>query len=213
MTSIPPLALEAVRKSDGGVSLERTRSLVGLLVAVRVQDGDAAKAAVDSCRIAGCTRLALEETLLQAVLFFGFPRVVVAFGVLEDAWPPSDEELHARPVPIPADEHGGRGRRLFGDVYGDKADRVLGKLHGFHPEFAAFVVESAYGRILARPGLETVERELLACAALTLLRQPEQLLSHVLGAVRCGAAPEDVLQIIAAAGGDEGLRSSIAERL
>ncbi|MCC6405679.1 MAG: carboxymuconolactone decarboxylase family protein [Planctomycetes bacterium] len=67
-----------------------------------------------------------------------------------------------------------------------------------HPDFAAFIEGHAYGRILARPGLEPSVRELLACAALAVLGQERQLASHVRGALRCGASSAAVLNTIEA---------------
>ena len=62
-----------------------------------------------------------------------------------------------------------------------------------HPDFARWILEHAYGRVLARPGLSADRRELLAVAALAALGQDRQLASHARGAVRCGASVAEVL--------------------
>jgi len=132
---------------------------------------------------------AWRECALQTHLFAGFPRLVQAFGVLEEEGGlgrPEPEELEG---PAPAPE---RGDRLFGRIYGEDAARVSGMLAGHHGDFAAWIREHAYARVLARPGLGADRRELLACAALAALGQERQLASHARGAVRCGARPEEL---------------------
>jgi len=129
-------------------------------------------------------RADVEETLLQATLFFGFPRVVTAFEQLEARWSP--------PAPpaggdVPAAERGERGRALFASIYGRNDAQVRQRLLSFHRAFHDFVLESAYGRILSRPGLDPRVRELLAVTALGVLDQVPQLIAHARGALAFGA--------------------------
>lgn len=134
------------------------------------------------------------EAVLQSHLFAGFPRTVEAFEVLDDAGglgAPGPEEL------APPDEGGGA---LFDRIYADLAHPVRQRLRTHHPAFAAWILEHAYGRVLTRPGLGADRRELLAVAALAVTSQERQLMSHVRGAVRCGATPEEVeatLEVVA----------------
>jgi 4-carboxymuconolactone decarboxylase len=60
-------------------------------------------------------------------------------------------------------------------------------LERHHPDFARWIEEHAYGRVLARPGLSADRRELLSVAALAALGQERQLASHARGSLRCGA--------------------------
>ncbi|MFM1873598.1 MAG: Carboxymuconolactone decarboxylase family, partial [Planctomycetota bacterium] len=73
-------------------------------------------------------------------------------------------------------------------------------LRGCHGEFHDFVLEAAYGRILARPGLPPLERELLACAALAAQDQERQFVAHARGARTFGASLDDLAATLAAAG-------------
>lgn len=133
---------------------------------------------------------AWREVLLQAHVFAGFPRVVEALGVLDECGgigaAAADEVLDEPERPE-------RGRALFDRIYGDHAERVRAFLRRGHPDFARWIEGHAYGRILARVGLEPAERERLAICALAALGQERQLASHVRGALRCGASAEDVL--------------------
>lgn len=136
---------------------------------------------------------AWRETVLQAHVFAGFPRVVEAYSVLGAAGGLGelgpDEQLSEADQPQ-------RGAALFERIYGDHAARVRRFLHEGHPDFAAWIEGHAYGRILSRPGLPPDRRELLAVAALAALGQDRQLASHARGSLRCGAEVEEVLGVL-----------------
>ena len=65
---------------------------------------------------------------------------------------------------------------------------------------ADFVLEAAYGRVLARPGLDALTRELLAVTALLALDQVPQLVAHARGALHFGADREAVAEAMRCAG-------------
>jgi alkylhydroperoxidase/carboxymuconolactone decarboxylase family protein YurZ len=133
------------------------------------------------------------EALLMVHLFAGVPRAVEAYGVLEAAGglgAPGASETGESP------ERDDRGVDLFGRIYGDGAAEVREMLARHHPLFGRWVLEHAYGRVLARDGLSAARRELLACAALAALGQDRQLASHARGAVRCGAQPREVESVL-----------------
>lgn len=136
---------------------------------------------------------AWREALLQAHVFAGFPRVVEALDVLEDAGglgaAQADEQLGEPEQPE-------RGRALFERIYAEHAGRVREFLQRGHPDFARWIEGHAYGRVLSRPGMGAAERELLAVCALAALGQERQLVSHVRGALRCGAAAADVRAVL-----------------
>lgn len=171
----------------------RLRRLVEFELAALSSDTEMGLTAVRSARACGVSRSELEETLLQGVLFFGFPRVVNAFHVLQKAWPASESPSGGD---VPQEDWPAAGRELFDSIYADNSADVRAMLHGFHEAFEGFVLESAYGRILSRPGLPPVDRELLAVAALAAMNQIPQLIAHARGALRFGAAPEDLRAVL-----------------
>jgi alkylhydroperoxidase/carboxymuconolactone decarboxylase family protein YurZ len=133
------------------------------------------------------------EAVLQVHVFAGFPRQVEVHGVLEEcgglgAFDPG--ELGTAP------DARARGEKLFDTIYGKNAPEIRAMLAGHHPDFAEWMHDHAYARILARAGLPAAMRELLACAALIALGQPRQLASHSRGAVRCGATSEQVHAVL-----------------
>ena len=139
----------------------------------------------------------LKETILQAVLFAGYPRAIDAFGRLERCLSGAD----APRVEPDAGDIEARGRALFSKIYGENTDRVLGKLRRFHPDFERAILRDAYGRVLARPFLPVLERELVAVAMLAALELPRPLHAHVRGCARVGATHEQIHAAIDAAKG------------
>lgn len=174
-------------------------ALAGLAAATWRGDWRRLADCAQAAREAGCRRADVEETLLQAVLFCGFPRVVTAFGELAAAWPAASPPHGGG---LPPDEQLKAGRALFAAIYGDHAPAVEAMLQSCHADLHAFVFEVAYGRVLARPGLAARDRELLAAALLAAQDQPRQFLSHALGALRLGADRAQLHAAVAAAVGD-----------
>jgi len=133
---------------------------------------------------------AWRECALQTHLFAGFPRLVQAFRVLDEEGGlgrAAAEEIEGPPN-LGGAAALGRGRELFERIYGGDAPKVRGLLHEHHPDFGDWILEHAYARVLARPGLAADRRELLAACALAALGQERQLASHARGSLRCGAS-------------------------
>jgi len=136
------------------------------------------------------------EILLQSHLFAGFPRAINGLKIFADllnAFQIDQGSVHHEEC---GEDLAGRGRALFGRVYGRNAATVLESLHALHPSYDQWILEDAYGRVLSRPHLSGRIRELCAVAALTACGVKDQLRSHILGAVHLGAAKEEVLASI-----------------
>jgi 4-carboxymuconolactone decarboxylase len=166
-----------------------TRLLVLAQVAIWPADWARLDAVLLRARELGCDRAHFEESLLQAVLFFGFPRLVSAFERLQFCWP-----IEAAPQggEVPPAARSAAGRELFTAIYGKNDAAVRALLASFHQAFHDFVLEAAYGRILARPGLPARTRELLAVGALAALHQLPQLVAHGRGALSFGASADEI---------------------
>jgi 4-carboxymuconolactone decarboxylase len=194
---------------------ERERRLVRLSVAIvlgRWDDLRALRRAAPS----GEPDRGWREAFLQSHLFAGFPRAVEAGRQLElsgglgrldpDEIAPADSGTSA-----PSDS----GQALFDRIYAADASGVRASLDRYHPELGRWILAHAYGRVLVRPGLGAVRRELLACACLAVTEQERQLRSHARGALRCGAALDELEQALALAteGAAEPIRSCAARVL
>jgi 4-carboxymuconolactone decarboxylase len=141
-----------------------------------VADALAAAAAVAPAR-------AVEEVLLQSHLFIGFPDVLNAFAVWRELSPSASLS-----APVP-DEEGWseRGAATCALVYGSNYDKLRGNVRSLHPALDRWMVTGGYGRVLSRPQLALVIRELCIVSLLIPWRTPRQLHSHLRGALNAGA--------------------------
>ncbi len=133
------------------------------------------------------------EAVLQTHLFCGFPRLVQAYGILDSEGglgdlEPGEHELEGDTT--------ARGAELFDAIYASAAEKMRARLSEFRPDFAAWILEHAYGRVLSRPGLDPALRELLSICALAALDQPAQFESHARGALRLGATQSELLSAL-----------------
>lgn len=77
------------------------------------------------------------------------------------------------------------------------AERQLETLRAIHPDFADWIVESAYGDVLGREALSLRDRELATVAALTALgNAAPQLKAHIQGALNCGLTRQEICEVI-----------------
>lgn len=173
-------------------------------------DREAQARVIARARALGLPRSEFEETLLQCVLFFGFPRVVTAFDVASRQWPAESPPAGGA---LPPAEQRAAGTALFDRIYGRNASAVHAMLRGFHAEFHDFVLEAAYGRVLARPGLPPLDRELIAVAALAALDQVPQLIAHARGARTFGATALAIRETLVTALGDQPAVDELMQRI
>ena len=147
-------------------------------------DAGAMRRAATAARAAHVPRVALEETGLMLVLYAGFPAALEAMRALYDTWPGQASRSQEGGL----GEWRSRGEALCARVYGPVYGRLTTRVRELHPDLAAWMVDTGYGRVLSRPGLDARERELLTVAVLAATRRPRQLVSHLLGAWRLGAS-------------------------
>jgi 4-carboxymuconolactone decarboxylase len=77
------------------------------------------------------------------------------------------------------------------------AEQQLDTLRAIYPDFAHWIVESAYADILGRSELSLRDRELATVAALTALgNATPQLKAHVQGALNCGLTRQEICEVI-----------------
>jgi len=152
-----------------------------------------AAAALRRARNLRATRREASECALMLMLYAGYPSALEGLRLLNRVWPggaaatrEGSRETWRR-----------RGEALCRRVYGPAYARLLPAVRALHPDLAVWMVEQGYGRVLARPGLAVLDRELITVAALAALGWERQLVSHVLGAARVGATAAAVRAALA----------------
>jgi alkylhydroperoxidase/carboxymuconolactone decarboxylase family protein YurZ len=141
---------------------------------------------------------AVREVLVQAGLYSGFSaaeetlelagEVFAARGIQFPTDPPEDaslEELDRRGAAFMASLHGSRATQ----GYASPDNPVTGQLY-------SAAIRYGYGEIWSRPGLEPRERALVAIAAFTALRLPEQVAKFGQSALNIGLTRTQVIEAI-----------------
>jgi 4-carboxymuconolactone decarboxylase len=146
----------------------------------------------------GLTAEAIREILVQASLYSGFSaaeetlalagEVFAERGIQFPADPPEDaslEELDQRGAAFMAALHGNRATQ----GYASPDNPVTGQLY-------PAAIRYGYGEIWSRPGLKARERALVAIAAFTALRLPEQAAKFGQSALNVGLTRTQVIEAI-----------------
>jgi 4-carboxymuconolactone decarboxylase len=141
---------------------------------------------------------AIREVLVQVALYAGFSaaeetlslaaEVFAERGVAFPPDPPTDASL---------DELTSRGRKLMQQVHGERS--VQGYAAPDNPVTYALyelAIQYGYGEIWFRPGLEPRSRALVAVAAFTALRMPEQAKRFGQAALNLGVARTEVIEAV-----------------
>jgi 4-carboxymuconolactone decarboxylase len=132
---------------------------------------------------------AVDEILLQAHLFVGFPVALEAFILWRELLPPTSAPRDSEENPVSWDS---RGEEVCRVVYGVNYGKLRANVAGLHPELDRWMVAGGYGRVIGRPGLDLVTRELCIAALLAVWGSPRQLHSHLRGAMHAGASPDEL---------------------
>ena len=140
----------------------------------------------------------VDEVLLQSYLFAGFPRTINALSV----W----REISGVPAPVTDDavsiehsfEWAAAGESACRAVYGRVYETLRDNVRALHPALDTWMVVDGYGKVLSRPALPLVTRELCIVAACIAAEQVPQLRSHLRGALNCGATHDDLAHTIGA---------------
>jgi len=176
-----------------------TAALVRVAAALADGELDVLQARLAAARSGGVPDLWVDELLLQSLLVVGYPLTLVAFA----AW----REV-AGPLPVAGNGEGEelahedwsswakRGAAVCAEVYGRAYHKLLINLRSLHPALEDLVLVDAYGKLIARPGLDLKRRELCTVAAIAVLGTARQLHSHLRGALNSGATRAEVEAVL-----------------
>lgn len=81
-------------------------------------------------------------------------------------------------------------------IFGSQEERILARLSALDPDLMALVRDFAYDTVYERPGLDLRTKELIACALLVSLGSPDELRTHLRGALRAGASEREVRETL-----------------
>lgn len=137
----------------------------------------------------------VEEVILQSYLFAGFPRTLNAARewrrISGRAAVATDPDADATADAM-AQRWRARGEVTCATVYGAMYPALRTNIARLHPALDHWMVTDGYGKVLSRPALDLVRRELCIVATCALAEQDRQLHSHLHGALNAGATAAQV---------------------
>ena len=178
---------------------EATRELIELAIVFATAGESGLRAGMQRAVRARLDPIWVEELILQSYIFAGFPRALNA----------AREWRRASGIPAPRadDEAEGdryifwreRGEATCSTVYGPAYERLRANIRALHPALDEWMIVEGYGKLLGRPALDLIRRELCIVAVCGALGQDRQLHAHMHGALNAGATPaqvEDALRVV-----------------
>ncbi len=159
--------------------------LGAMVLATTLNDQDMLKVWIEKCP-GVLNEEAIEEAILQTLLFAGFPKTIEAFKQLRVHFPVRHGTKHVS-------DHKQAGERISQIVYGKHHSRLLKVMDELHPDLSRWMIEDGYGRILSRPGLTLQEREISVLASLMTSGMIHQFRAHVRGALFANVSKVDII--------------------
>ena len=140
----------------------------------------------------GVSYKTINEIVLQAHLFLGFPAMIEASRTLADLTKPKNDHNQLPRSYTAADcrQWNKTGLLRIRRIYGDAFDRLVPYINSFSPQILTWMVNDGYGRVLSRPGAAFRLRELSVVATLTVTSYVNQLKAHIRGALNFKVPPE-----------------------
>jgi 4-carboxymuconolactone decarboxylase len=174
-----------------------TRHLCICATVASCNRAEALRAALHQAIEGGVAPPALYEIILQSYLFAGFPAALEGLRALLEMttelgieWTPPDAE------PIDTELFAERGTRLYRQIYNTNHEKLRTAVERFSPDMFQYMIVEGYGKVLSRPGVTGIQRELATVTALVALGWDRQVVSHVRGAINLGATAVEVFAAI-----------------
>jgi len=174
-----------------------TRGLSLFSASLTTADSKIIKNSLETAKIHKAEPDQLYEVVLQSYLFLGFPRMLIAADILfKNDSQPTRKILNLKPEEREIQSWYANGMDLYRQVYGENYTLLKNRIEEMAPDIFRWMILEGYGKVLSRPGLGSVTRELCTVAALMMDNMPVQLHSHIRGALNVGASPALVTQVV-----------------
>lgn len=89
-----------------------------------------------------------------------------------------------------------KGVAIMKKMMGEEHVGNLAKGRGRFPEWQEWTQGFLFGQVWSRPELDLRTRSLCNVAALTAMTKPDQLATHVKGAINNGAKPQEIIEVV-----------------
>ena len=89
------------------------------------------------------------------------------------------------------------GMQIRRDMFGPEgADKRVEAASAFNRPFEDFITQYCFGEVWDRPLLDRKMRSMLTIALLAVLSRPNQLKTHVRGAIANGVTPDEIREVL-----------------
>jgi alkylhydroperoxidase/carboxymuconolactone decarboxylase family protein YurZ len=187
-----------INSSNADAGDGRTRIISFLSALIALCKSELTESALGCLEKVRFDKKAVYEVIVQSYLFLGFPRMIEAAIAFDKVYGKNGGRYEVEFTKISAtesDQWFNNGINLCKLVYGKNFDRLKKRFMAISPEMFRWMVIEGYGKVLSRPGLNSVERELAEVAALIVDRRERQLISHLMGSLNVGASAELIRKI------------------
>ncbi len=189
-----------------------TRALVRLAARIAAGSETEVRAGVNETVATETPARWVEEVILQSYLFAGFPRALNAAREYRRVQGKRHSGVQGKGHSgVLGKGQEGADFRALGEatcalVYGKFYNKLRHNIVELHPELDEWMILEGYGKVLSRPGLDLVRRELCIVASCVAAGQDRQLHSHLHGARNVGAPARAISDTLEALDGvvDEG---------
>lgn len=172
---------------------------------VALADERAMGEAITRGRDSGVTAEMFYEIVLQSYLFLGFPRMLNAAETLDRVFPATHNGMKLAQIDsTESAEWFDRGVKLCREVYADKYESLMDRVAAMAPEVFRWMIIEGYGKVLSRPVVDIVSRELSIVAFLMMENREKQLQSHIMGALNVGAPVSLIRTVVEDIGSSSG---------
>lgn len=172
----------------------KTRSLSLYAAAIATADEKLLDRTTEIGLLYSVTPKEFYEVVLQSYLFLGFPRMLTAADHLSQHFEISNpKSLLEKISNTESDTWFTNGIQLCRRVYADNYHALRQKVEACSPEVFRWMVIEGYGKVLSRPGLGIVDRELCIISTLMMDNCEKQIYAHVRGAANVGV-PSDLIR-------------------
>jgi len=144
----------------------------------------------------GCTPQEAIETILNAVVYAGFPAAQDGMTIAREVF--NERNLEFKPVSArPEGDRYQLGIQNLKQTEGDRVKTIATRFANLAPDLPRLIIEFARGEIWNRRGLSLKSREFATLAMVTALgNQANSVQAHVEGALRAGATETEIKELL-----------------
>lgn len=173
----------------------KARELINLVIMTTFQTLPQLKAHTKAALNKGVTPIEIKEAVYQCGPFIGFPKVLNALEVVNEAFTECNITLPVRSQKqVKEDERYEQGLAIQGPIYGNEIKDLYKDLPGGLGEaIPRYLTEVCFGDFYTRTGMDEKTRELLMLCVLSALGADKQILAHTIGNIKVGNSKEQIL--------------------